>query len=317
MKVPRSVRTVAISVFVVVVLAFFAYSLTSAWHETHGELPSLARLVTAALLVGIGLLAASVAWAALLGDGNRVDNAATLLVSQLGKYIPGAVWQAASQIGLAKSAGARVGRSMVAFTVMALTQAIAGCVYAVVLAVVWTDASAAVRIALAVGGLASLALLDRRWMVKVLHKIPRTRSASAAVVPPQRAILISFLATFTSITTTSVAYVLLLASFGPLHDPVLVLSGYAVAWTIGYIAVPIPSGLGIREAFLAAILHGTLPSSVIVAASVYLRLASITVEGILAAGVAHRVRPARLAAARAALNDEGQAPAATQNPEVE
>jgi uncharacterized membrane protein YbhN (UPF0104 family) len=298
-KVRRSIRRVAAGVFVVLALAFFAYTLADAWNETHGRLPSVARLGGAALLVAVGLGAAAVAWVSLLETEHRLDHAASLLVSQLGKYVPGAIWQAAGLVSLARSVGVRVSRSVTAFTVMALTQAVAGCTFALLLAFAWSSVSILPRVLLGLGGVAAVALLDRRWMVKLLHAVPRTRDASLEVVPSQMAIVRACLASVVTLAATSAAYVLLIGSFGAVHHPVLLFAAYAVAWTIGFLAVPIPSGVGIREAVLVGILHGVFPASVIVAASVYQRLVSVGTEGILAAIASQRLRPARLAAARA------------------
>jgi uncharacterized membrane protein YbhN (UPF0104 family) len=313
-KVRKSVRRVAAGVFVVLALAFFAYTLTDAWNETHGRLPSVARLALAALLVAVGLIAAAVAWVRLLGSERSVDHGAALLVSQLGKYVPGAIWQAAGLVSLARSLGVRVGRSVTAFTVMALTQAVAGCTFALLLAFAWSSASVVPRILLGLGGAAAVTLLDRRWMVKLLHVVPRTRNASLDVVPSQGAILAACVASIVTLAATSATYVLLLGSFGVVHHPLLVFSAYAVAWTVGFLAVPIPSGVGIREAVLAAILHGAFPAAVIVAASVYQRLVSVATEGLLAAIASHRVRPARLAGARATTTGDGVTDAEAPSP---
>ena len=210
MKVPKSVRRIAAGVFVVLALAFFAYTLADAWNETHGRLPSVARLAVAALLVAVGLIAAAVAWVTLLGSDRRLDHGAALLVSQLGKYVPGAIWQAAGLVSLSRSLGVRVGRSVTAFTVMALTQAVAGCTFALLLAFTWSSVSIVPRILLGVGGVAAVTLLDRRWMVKLLHVVPRTRSASLDVVPTQGAIVAACVASIVTLAATSATYVLLL-----------------------------------------------------------------------------------------------------------
>jgi uncharacterized membrane protein YbhN (UPF0104 family) len=280
-------------------MGFFVYALLDAWNQTNGDLPSIPRLLVASACVAIGTLCGATAWAILLGGERRVDHAASLLVAQLGKYVPGAVWQAAGQIGLARTAGVRVRRSIVTFTVMAVTQAVAGCAYASVLAATWSSASVPGRALLAVGAVASLALLDRRWMIVVLHRIKRTRDAAGDLVPAQRPILFAWGASVVTLAANSLALVLLLGGFGAVHDPLWVMSAYAVAWTVGFVVVPVPSGVGIREGVFVAIVHGTFPSSVLVAASVYHRLVTLAVEGLLAAIASHRTRPARLRTAPA------------------
>jgi uncharacterized membrane protein YbhN (UPF0104 family) len=136
-------------------------------------------------------------------------------------------------------------------------------------------------------------------MVWALQKIPRTRGSAHDLVPNQRGILLAYVASVLTLAAAGSAYLVLLGSFGPIGNPLFVMAGYAAAWTVGFVAVPIPSGVGIREAVLAAILHGVFPASVLVATSVYLRLVLLLTEGLLALIASHRLRPSRLAAARA------------------
>jgi uncharacterized membrane protein YbhN (UPF0104 family) len=296
---------VGIAIFVLLAIGFFVYTVIDAWNATNGELPSVPRIAAAAGLWTLGLLAGAFAWATLLGGDRRVDHGAALLVSQLGKYVPGGVWQATGQVGLARATGVRVQRGATAFSVLAVTQAVAGCTYGLLLAAAWTDVSLPFRALMAVGAIAALPLIDRRWMVWALRKIPRTRSASGELVAPQRTIFVTWLACLVTLAATSTAYLVLLGSFGPVRRPFLVVAAYSIAWTVGFIAVPIPSGLGVREAVLAAILRGTFPASVVIAASVYYRLVSVATEGVMAAVASHRVRPSRLAAQSDDLSDDG------------
>jgi uncharacterized membrane protein YbhN (UPF0104 family) len=289
----RAVRGTALILFIGLVFAFFVYSLLSAWHKTGGELPSIGRLALAGCLILLGLFAAAVAWATILGTARRVDHGAAFLVAQLAKYVPGAVFQAAGQVGLSRSVGAGGGQSAVAYTVMALTQAVAGATYAIALAFLGGFGSALTRLLIALGGFAAIALLDRRWMVFALRRIRRTRS-TAELLPAQRAIVYAWLASIVTLGAGGGAYAVLLGGFGKLSDPWFVVTAYATAWTVGFVLVPIPSGLGVREAVLAGLLHGTFPTAVLVSASVYLRLISIAVEGLAAAIASHRVRPSRL-----------------------
>ena len=285
---------VGIAVFVALVLVFFGLALVAAWHKTNGEFPSIWRLVAAGVCWLFGLLAGSYAWATLVGGNRKVDHGAAVLISQLGKYVPGGVWQATGQLGLAKRVGVPLTRGAALFSVLAATQAVAGASCGLFLAVVWTDAAVWLRILLAVAAIVSLALLDRRWMVWALHKVPRLRDATDDLVPAQGPILVAYGMTLISLAATGGAFLLLLGSFGKVDEPWLVVAAYAAAWTVGFVAVPVPSGVGVREAVLVFILHGTFPTSVLVAASVYHRLVSLVTEGIVAAIASHRLRPSRL-----------------------
>jgi len=299
MTVKRSTLVrVAVVVFVAIAIVCFVLALVGAWRQS-AALPSIWRLCAVGGLWVIGVLSAAFAWATLLGGDHRLEHGAASIVSQIAKYIPGGVWQASGQLGLARSVGVQLQRSAVAFTVQMLMQAVAACTFGVVVAITWSDGAGWLRVVLALGAVMSLVLVDRRWMVWILHKIPRTRDASSDLVPPQRTILTTFAAALVTIATLGIGYLIVLGSFGSVDDPWLVVGAFAIAWLVGFLLVPLPSGLGAREAVLVALLHGMFPSSVLVAASVYQRVALIATEGLLALIASHRVRPSRLRATTA------------------
>jgi len=299
----RTWRRAAVVVLIVVVLAFFVYAVVDAWNATDGELPSVARLVAAVALWMVGLVAGAYAWATLLGGDHRLEHGAALIVAQLAKYVPGGIWQASGQVALARSAGVEVKRAATAFSVLAVCQAVAGATFLPLLALTWTSPPVVVRVLIGAGALVAVALIDRRWMVWALRRIPRARDASEALVPSQPAIVRAWLASVVTLGLAAAAYLVLLGSYGTVDDPARVIAGFAAAWTVGFVVLVLPSGLGIREAVLVGLLHGVAPSSVIVATSVYQRLTTIAAEGLMALLVSHRLRPARLAAARAASSE--------------
>lgn len=284
--------------FVVAALAFFGYALVDAWDRTDGELPSLGRLAGAAGVWLMGLACGAIAWAELLG-GPRLRLGAGLVVSQLGKYAPGGIVQAGGQVAHARASGIPLDRASTAFVVLALVQAVAGCSWSMVLAITWDDGAGWVRLGIAAASVASLVALDRRWLVWLLGRFRRTRERAGGLVPSQGAIVRAWAASLGSLGAASLAYVVLLGSFGEVERPWFVLAGYATAWTAGFLVVPIPSGLGIREAALASILAGELASSVLVAASVYHRLVMIVTEGVAALAMLPFARTSRRSVRRA------------------
>ena len=123
------------------------------------------------------------------------------------------------------------------------------------------------------------------------------RDASDALVPQQRAILLATAGSLVTIATLGAGYLIMLAGIDTVDEPWLVVSAFAIAWLVGFVLVPLPSGLGAREAVLVGLLHSAFPASVVVAASVYHRLVQIATEGLMALIASHRVRPSRLRAA--------------------
>jgi glycosyltransferase 2 family protein len=66
-------------------------------------------------------------------------------------------------------------------------------------------------------------------------------------------------------------------------NPFVVFSAFAAGWVIGFVVVPIPAGVGIREAVLVALLPG-VGTAPLLAASLALRLLSIGTKLLSIAG---------------------------------
>ena len=243
-------------------------------------------------------------------------------MAQLAKYVPGGVWQASGQVALARSTGVEVKRAAATFSVLAVCQAVAGAAFAPLLALTWTSPPVWVRALIGFGSLVLFAARRPALDGMGAGEDPTDAwHASDALVPPQAAIVRAWLASIVTLGLAALAYLVLLGSYGPIHRPAHVIAAFAAAWTIGFLVLPLPSGVGVREAVLVALLHGVMPTSVIVATSVYQRLTTIGAEGLMALLVSHRLRPGRLAAARAESLEVGAAdppePGTETDPEPE
>lgn len=290
-QVPTWARRLFTAAIVALALVGFGYSIVTAWRDTDGAVPSVPRLIVAALLWAGGLFVSSFAWMWVVGDRRRPIRAG-FIVSQLGKYVPGGVIQAAGQVRLAKGHGIEVRRSVVAFMVMAVIQVSVGGGCLLALAATWSNASTWLRLVCAFGGVVALTLLNRRWMVFVLRRIPKVRDGVEGHLASQRDIVRAGAALFVSLACGSGGYTILLGGLAEVDRPLLVMSAFVLAWTVGFAVAPVPSGLGIREAVIATIMHGTLSTSVWVAASVYHRLAILLAEGCMALAFLPALRPA-------------------------
>jgi uncharacterized protein (TIRG00374 family) len=88
----------------------------------------------------------------------------------------------------------------------------------------------------------------------------------------------------------AIGFALILAAFDDLSTREMIAAGAAVnlAGVLGVLAIPIPSGLGVREAVLIGLLQVFVPIEVAAAAAVVSRLVSIGTDvafGLLAGGV--------------------------------
>jgi hypothetical protein len=245
-------------------------------------LPSPTALAGGGLLA-IGAIASSArTWTALFSDlvasrQARASLRGTVYLSQLTKYLPaGGVVQAGSQVGLAQAFGVPLRRAVIAFPVSAVIAVAGASTLAAGLAF---DSSLEPWVRTLAGlGLLSPALLHRGFMARLLtiarrvsHRIP-----PAEELPTQRDIFNSYGWALLTTGALSVAYAVMLDSVAD-TQPFMTFSAFAASWVVGFLAVPLPAGVGVREAVLVALLPG-VGAGPLLAVSLALRLLSIAAE---------------------------------------
>jgi phosphatidylglycerophosphate synthase len=239
-------------------------------------------LASAAALLLASLAAAAAAWVVLLpGARSRRALVRGFVAAQLGKYIPGGIWLAAGQIGLAGDAGISTSRAAGAFAACAVAlTAAAGVVAGVLGILVLAGSGPAVTglLPLAALGLALPALLDRRWMAWIARRIAGRRGVPAEVMalPGQRAIVGACAWLTVTMLTMALAYALLLQSVGGDAGILRVMCVFTIAWLAGFLALGVPSGIGVREAVLVALLPGA--AGPVLAASLAQRVVQMATE---------------------------------------
>lgn len=286
----KRLTTAARVLFGIAGVAFLVVAFSRTWdRSTDMVVPTWWRLAAACALIGLAMSLAYRAWAQLFERPVRSRSlAAGFFVSQLGKYVPGAVWQAVGQVGYATRAQVSLPRAATAFMVFAFTQAAAGAIVGAGVAVLAPGRAWWIRLG-ALAALALVVLLDRRWMVWAIGVYRRLRPAPGDarepvtdLVPSQGAILASCGWSVGVMIAMGLAFVVLIGGLGTIAPPLpAAVSGYTLAWTVGFVAVPFPSGLGVREAVLIAVLGGMAGTPHLIAASVYFRLAQMLAELLL------------------------------------
>lgn len=241
-----------------------------------GEWPIV---LAAGLLYLLGMCVYSMSWATLFErEDNRILIALGFLISQPVKYLPGGVAQPIGQVTLAAQASSSSRRAVVSFPVHVLINVVAAMTLGAPLLFI-TDMPSWV------GWLVVLvpitwAALDRRWMTGLLSLLGRLHDFFKVShdLPAQRAINRGF-------ALALLAHGTLFASFGVLTSDSVsgwsafeLATAYAVAWLIGYIAIPAPAGLGAREAVLAVILSGAASTVDVLKISAVHRIATLIVE---------------------------------------
>jgi len=274
----RRVRVLA-QLLLVVAIAFVVLRVRSLWHGGHIQFANVdwGALAGSCALAAAGTAASGLIWVVILdGLGVRAELrwAGLFFKAQLGKYIPGSVWQYAGRAAGARAYGIPVRPVAVSLPIEFVASAIAAGSTAGLLLGWW-------------GGLILAAV--------VIALIP------ALGVARQR------LATSAAIRATLLyvpVWLLLGASFWlcarglvavPARDLAFYIAAFAVAWLAGLVALYAPGGLGVREAVLVALLSsriGAADALVVAAASrLMLIFADVVLAGVAAAAMRRDRRP--------------------------
>ena len=281
--------------FVVVALAAAVLAVA---RDREQVLAALQRLpvgtVLLALAVNVVYLACPLAsWRAVLADlGSRLPARAAFEVfflSQLGKYVPGGVWNlvAASELGRDRAIPRR--RSLTAMAVSILVAIVAGLVAAVpALALAGRSVPGGGWLWLALPvALALLAppVLNRLlgWLMRLARREPleHPMTARGTAVAAGWALL--------GWVVVGVQVWLLGLGLGldrSASSLLRVVGAYAVAWIVGYVVVVAPAGLGPRELVLGVLLAGALPAGAAVVLVLVARVLQ-TVVDLAMAGVGY------------------------------
>ena len=253
---------------------------TSANKAQGQELPGLGALGAAYVLHVVGLMCAAQAWIALFPPAaDRRALAGGLYMSQLTKYLPaGGFVQQASQVALSSQDG--VATAALRLPVFALCGVAAGATGGSVLAFD-SDLPIWGRL-LAAAGLGIVVALDRRVLQLLLRTARRfvKRLPDPSTLPSQGAILRSYAFLLVDIVVFAAAFVVLVDDLADGVDPVMTAAALSAGWVLGYVAVIFPSGLGVREGVLLAVL--AVPNAALLAASIAHRVLGLAAEASLA-----------------------------------
>ncbi|MCK6211781.1 flippase-like domain-containing protein [Georgenia sp. EYE_87] len=260
--------------FLLAALAAGVWAVGSQWGEVRLALASIpVSAVFGALALSLVYVVLTMAsWRVLLTDlGSRLSLGAAsqvFFVSQVGKYIPGGVWNvlAAAEMGADHAIPRR--RSVSVMVVSILVSIVTGLALAVLAMVL-----APPRVARDFGWVG--------WFLPLFAVVlapPMLNRLLGIVLRLTRRPPLERPLTMRGVTLASVwsllawvvagAQVWLLAGALGLELSVgtfaLAVGGYALAWTAGFLVVVVPAGVGVREAVLAAVLATHLESGAVV-----------------------------------------------------
>lgn len=263
-------------------IMFAVFALRGTWREVRSDIAwSPAAIAAGTILVIVTTMTAARLWAALNPEMKRGRSLSVYYAAIVGKYIPGGVFQFIGQVGYAAREGAAVGLAAGRFVLSMVTIVSAGLIVAG-LAAFESGFPTWVRIVAGLGTIIGVALTRRSILQTVLDfGVRLTRRAGTSALPSQ--------ASLNEAVAWGAAGLLVLgASFSIVASQItdgavrfVPVAGFLVAWLIGFLAVPFPAGIGVREAVLVWLLSPALPTAAVVAASLAHRLITIAGEIIL------------------------------------
>jgi uncharacterized membrane protein YbhN (UPF0104 family) len=280
---------------VVLALAFLARALASQWTAVRD---TLVQVPVWSVVMSVLLAAAAVAFSGeqqrtlLESLGYRLRVLPWLRVffmAQLGKYVPGSGWAYVAQMEMSRKKGITRATSVVT---MALGAGLTVLTAAVVAATVAGSDGLAwiplwIQVLVVVGsGLALVVFVARPSLVgRLLQLLPerlRRRGFEDVQVRPLGR----------PVVWTTLAWVgygaHLWVIVSPMSDdqPVsfrLVLGTFALAWVVGFLAVFVPAGVGVREAVMVALLAPIVSEAGALAAALLSRFVIVLAEALLLA----------------------------------
>jgi len=243
-----------------------------------------ALLAGLAAMTGIGLT-----WGVIVRDLDRplptTETLRSYFVGQLGKYVPGGVWAVMGRGEWATRAGVRRGPAYLSTLLSIVTTYLAASSMVAVAFILGARPLGSAPLAVAVALLAPAGLLAMhpRLFAMALRLLARFRRATtASLVPPSWSQSMGYVARqlptwlLITVATWGVA-----RGLGVDVDfPVLMLAT-CTSWVAGFLFLPTPGGIGIREAVFVAVLGG---EGVMAGVALGARLVFVLVDAIGAGG---------------------------------
>ena len=246
---------------------------TAALRELNTDLltPNFALFVASSLLLMIGYAISAANWAYIVNDLGgpqipKVDAIRLFMIANLGRYIPGKIWQIAGLAALAKDRGVAPGTAVGAAV---LGQGIA--------LVVAAGLGIGVYDTILPPGYFSLISIVLIGSVIVLATIPVSFKAGAKLwlsfrgsqtieTPNPTSGLCWLLLYLVNWIVYALAFWMMVVSFDSDISLIPVAAAFPAAYVLGYLMIFAPAGLGVREGFLIVFLSphlGLGPSGVI------------------------------------------------------
>lgn len=288
---PSTSRTTS-AVVAVLGFAGLVIASVSLLDEDRSLWPGPTVAIVAIALALASTIAAAHVWVHLIGTGDPRRLARSVYVSQLAKYLPvGGLAQIAGQVAMTAAQGIARGRIAGASLATVWVMVSAGATLSAGLSLVH-GVPLVVRIVAPLGLL--VPLTGHRRFVGTLRGLAERvtrRDLANVALPSARSASAAFVLAATNLALYGALAAVLARAQDSSVSPIAVALAYIAAWVVGFVCIPVPSGIGVREAVLVALLPSVDPG-VLLAASVGHRVAALTSEILLSGASLVRSRRA-------------------------
>lgn len=286
-------RTLVSGLLLLVVVAAFGFALKGQWSEIVDQLRDQNPLVlVAALAVALlGVFMSFLLWRGtlrVLGSGLPVRPAARLFfLTQLGKYLPGAVWPVLAQMRMGRDLGVPRQRMALAFLLTLGLSTLVGILVGVAALPALLQAEGRVVLLGLLAVPVLLALLVPRVLNELLARVLRLLRRPGLDTPLTGRDMARGVGWSLAFWVVYGGHVWLLAvglGADPWQALPVAIGGFAIAFSLGPLLVVLPAGAGVREAVLVLLLHSVLPTPEATAVALTSRGILMATDGLLALG---------------------------------
>ncbi len=270
-------------------IAGLAIALLTIDQPSAEDVPSLGRLATGMALTVASLWFAANQWSSLLelSGGPRRRAHGAVYLSQLAKYLPaGGLLQIAGQVSLTESEEYSPGNRLFLYLVGVIQLCGASAIAGLLLiaqpgADLWW-----VALIVAPLGLGTLAPVLRKGSL-ILVRFRRL----TVQLPQNQTLLRGQVLAAANILALAAAFAAVVAA-PELTSILATMGAFALAWLAGFLVLPIPAGVGVREVALVGLLPSLSPGQILVG-GLFLRLFGLVAEVLLLAGTSLTTRARR------------------------
>jgi len=277
--------------------AFVVRAIAHQWDSVRSSIGDAqpAWIVAGLIVAALAMIAIALPWRhalALVGiEAPMLACVTWYFVGEIGKYVPGGIWPVVGRAELARRGGhPRSGAyASVALSLGALY--LAGMLTSAVLLPLHFASEGSswlwVLVLLPIG----VAMLHHRplgWMVERAERVMKRKLT--VNIPPWSAsmgLLLRYIPAWLLVGTSTWC---IARAFDPNVEWMTIAPAAMLSWVVGFVLVPVPGGVGVREAAFVALVGGSVPAGVRATVSIVARLAFMLVDaaGALIGGAAVR-----------------------------